>query len=88
MVAAAAVVVWHSHLGGPMPFYPSSNSPQARAFPPSTSHGAGRAAPTRNKREALGPAKTEPPVKGIVGGEGGNGRGMRRGTPIEKGRGC
>jgi len=42
--------------------------------------------PTRNKREALGPAKTEPPVKGLVGGEGGNGRRMRRGTPIEKGR--
>jgi len=31
--------------------------------------------------EALGPAKTEPPVNVIVGGR------MGRGTPIEKGRG-
>jgi len=37
--------------------------------------------------EALGPAKTEPPVSVIVGGEGGNGGRMGRGTPIEKGRG-
>jgi len=36
--------------------------------------------------EALGPAKTEPPVNMIVGG-GGNGGRMGRGTPIEKGRG-
>jgi len=70
-----------------MPFYPSSNSPQARAFPPSTSHGAGRAAPTRNKREALGPAKTEPPVKGIVGGEGGNGRRIEEGNTHREGEG-
>jgi len=35
--------------------------------------------------EALGPAKTEPPVNVIVGGEGGNGGRMGRGTPIKKG---
>jgi len=32
--------------------------------------------------EALGPAKAEPLVNRIVGGEGGNGRRMRRGTLI------
>jgi len=32
--------------------------------------------------EALGPAKTEPPVNVVVGGEGDNGGRMRRGTPI------
>jgi len=37
--------------------------------------------------EALGPAKTELPVNVIVGGEGGNGGRMGRGTPIQKGRG-
>jgi len=34
--------------------------------------------------EALGLAKTEPPVNVIVGGEGSNGGRMGRGTPIEK----
>jgi len=37
--------------------------------------------------EALGPAKTEPPVNVIFGGVGGNGGRMGRGTPVEKGRG-
>lgn len=69
MVAAAAVVVWHSHLGGPMPFYPSSNSPQARAFPPHPlPMEQGEQHPLEIKGEALGPAKSEPTVKGIVGG--------------------
>jgi len=36
--------------------------------------------------EFLGPAKTELPVNVIVGGEGGNGGRMGRGTPIKKGR--
>jgi len=37
--------------------------------------------------EAFGPANTETAVNVIVGGEGGNGGRMGRGTPIRKGRG-
>jgi len=36
--------------------------------------------------EALGPAKTEPPVNVIVGGRAVMGGRLGRGTPIEKGR--
>jgi len=37
--------------------------------------------------EALGPAKTEPPVNVIVGGEGGNGWRMGKGSPYRRGGG-
>jgi len=37
--------------------------------------------------EALGPAKTEPPVNVIVGGRAAMGGRVGRGTPIKKGRG-
>jgi len=37
--------------------------------------------------EALGPAKTEPPMNEIVEGEGGNGGRMGRGTKKGRGRG-